>query len=131
MDLQSFIPQGIREEFYSVFSRFGIFFSSWSEMQAGDIRFRIYKSAIQMLLAHPWTGIGVGMFSQYSGDYGLFLLAKDAISGAVESINVSEAHGTFFQIISELGILGLISWGAMLWIPLRFIISKKGILKGG
>ena len=71
------------------------------------------------------------MFSQYSGDYGLFLLAKDAISGAVESINVSEAHGTFFQIISELGILGLISWGAMLWIPLRFIISKKGNTKGG
>lgn len=129
--LAVFYSQGIREEFYSVFSRFGIFFSSWSEMQAGDIRFRIYKSAIQMLLAHPWTGIGVGMFSQYSGDYGLFLLAKDAISGAVESINVSEAHGTFFQIISELGILGLISWGAMLWIPLRFIISKKGNTKGG
>ena len=49
MDLQSFIPKAYVRSSIVCFA-FWYLFSSWSEMQAGDIRFRIYKSAIQMLL---------------------------------------------------------------------------------
>lgn len=110
------------EIFIEIFSRFAIY-ASWENIQE-DIHFRIWKAAVDMFLKHPWHGIGIGMFKEFTASHNLFVWVQDE-SLRVIPLNVIEAHGAFFQIISELGILGLIAWGAMLWIPFRNVFSRS------
>lgn len=110
------------EIFNELFSRFAVFLS-WRNINE-LIHFRIWKASVDMFLKHPWHGIGIGMFKEFTAGYNLFVWVEDE-SSRVIPLEVINAHAAFFQIISELGILGLIAWGAMLWIPLRNVFSRS------
>ena len=95
---------------------------SWQTMQ-DEIRLKIWIGSIQMLRDHPWSGIGIRMFQNYAPDYGLISFYKNEL-GMRYLVVWSNSHGTLFQMISELGLLGLIAWCTMLWIPLKRLIKS-------
>lgn len=83
------------------------------------IRSILYKHAIDLFLRSPLVGVGFGRFNDRSlrfwGIDGLFYPAIDGIptykvSGNIREIesNFMHSHNLYLQIISELGILGII-----------------------
>ena len=109
-----------------LFSRFKPLLS-WEEFQTIP-QYGIWQGAWQMFLDHPFTGVGLAMFKNYAADYGLefYIFTRSFLGERIKEFHVwVEAHSTFFHIISEQGILGLIAWIAILWIPLRSLFRKQ------
>lgn len=94
---------------------------SWQTLQ-DETRFKIWVAAIQMFIDYPWSGVGINMFKEYAAEYGLSSIAKDEMGRRYFFVWTS-AHGMPFQIMSELGLPGLIAWCAMFWIPLRRLMK--------
>ncbi len=92
-------------------------FLSWQTLQ-DEIRIKIWIGSIQMFMDHPWSGIGIRMFDNHAADYGLFFFLKDEF-GMRHFMVWANPHSMLFQILSELGLPGLIAWCAMLWIPIK------------
>ncbi len=83
-------------------------------------RFSIYTSSLRLILDYFFTGIGVGA-TVFSSVY-----AKYALSGAVFA---QHSHNLYMQILAELGVLGALSFIALLVNYARLILttySKDG-----
>ena len=91
---------------------FGAEATSAVEEEVGQItlagREEIWSRAIYAIQDFPFTGTGLGTFRQVVRLlYPLFLVGPDA--------DVGHAHNIFLQTALDLGLLGLISYLAMLW----------------
>jgi len=92
-------------------------FLSWQTLQ-NEVRVKIWMGSIQMFMDHPWSGIGIRMFDNHAADYGLFFFLKDEF-GMRHFMVWANPHSMLFQIVSELGLPGLMAWCAMLWVPVK------------
>lgn len=73
-----------------------------------DSRLEIWSRAIYMIQDFPFTGIGMGSFTEVTDLlYPLFLVAPGT---------VSHAHNLFLQVAVDLGVPGLIAWLATLMV---------------
>ena len=72
-----------------------------------ETRFTIWRGSILMFLDHPWFGIGMGTWSmgRIQASYGILYWG----------IPVPHAHSALLQMATEMGIPGIIAWGAFLW----------------
>ena len=70
-------------------------------------RLDLWAAAGRMTLEHPVVGMGPGAFSQRHDDY---------MSGLPDDVNhpLDVAHNTWLEIASELGVLGLFAFAALL-----------------
>lgn len=66
------------------------------EMESRQIHLYLVKSAFEMFLSHPLTGVGIGNFGEAYGKY---------FKPGLEYYN---AHSAFLTILSETGIIGFI-----------------------
>jgi putative inorganic carbon (hco3(-)) transporter len=74
----------------------------------------LYQAAWRMFESSPVFGIGYGMFRQSWAAY-----ADTALTGpAIRSVELS-AHSTYLQIMAELGMIGLASYVALLFLSGR------------
>lgn len=83
-------------------------------------RLLMWKSASQMFLDHPLTGVGLGNYkSQYQGKY---------ISPEAKEKKQEHAHSNIFQMLGENGLVGLLGYLAFF----LFILVKSliGAFKG-
>jgi len=74
-----------------------------SDQESTDRRIALWETGLRMVQAHPLTGIGTGNFKPLSRNYGNF--AED----------VGVAHNTYMEVAAELGIPGLMLFGAILF----------------
>lgn len=79
----------------------------------------IWQSGWRMFMSRPWVGLGIGTF--------MFNFNKFAIEGYPNT--VPYAHNCYLQIASEIGIFGLISFLAILFI--FFYRGAKALLSKG
>lgn len=78
---------------------------TFSDRDAEESRLVAWRAGARMIGEHPWTGVGLHNFKRRMPDY-----VKDS-----ESI-VSLAHNTYIELAAEVGILGGISFIAVLGI---------------
>lgn len=83
-------------------------FWMWPDLEASVfVRRGYWGTALQMFLAHPWTGVGINNFSEH---YSAFMLPYAS--------EVRQAHNDTLQTFCELGIVGgtlfVIYWGVTL-----------------
>ena len=79
-------------------------------------RLRYYKHCLSQFYETPFTGVGIGNWKLHSIDYD-----KKEINGFIVPYH---AHNDFLQILSEMGIVGLIFYLSFLF------YSTKSLLKG-
>jgi O-antigen ligase len=72
------------------------------------IRAEMAKVAVKMWQTDPWIGVGIGTFYDRSGEFITDPLVKSLYGR-------ENAHNNFLQILGELGVLGLLSFAAILW----------------
>lgn len=75
------------------------------------LRFKLWDAAWRMWLDHPLAGVGIGMYR--------FNLTNYAV-GIPLFYTSLVAHSTYFQLLSETGIIGL-----LLWITMQFNAVKS------
>jgi hypothetical protein len=75
------------------------------EASAG--RLSIWHAAIEMVRAHPWTGVGARGFRY---DYAAHAAPGDRFVEATQGVGASHAHQIVLEVLSETGVLGLLSW---------------------
>ncbi|HKZ21974.1 MAG TPA: O-antigen ligase family protein [candidate division Zixibacteria bacterium] len=80
------------------------------EMESRQIHLYLVKSAFQMFLSHPLTGVGIGNFGEAYGRY---------FKPGYEYYN---AHSAFLTILSETGIIGFIIYISFYIFVLRQIL---------
>ncbi len=69
-------------------------------------RLEVWSRAVFMIQDFPFTGIGMGTFAQVANAmYPFFLAGPDA--------DIPHAHNLFLQVPVDLGIPGLVAWGAL------------------
>ena len=79
-------------------------------------RYIIWRGALQMFLDHPLTGVGPGMWEQFNVSYGaVYYFWIHTYGRGLVGYGVSSAHGTFFQVLAEMGLVGLFAVGMILW----------------
>lgn len=81
------------------------------------MRYRRWAGALNMALAHPVNGVGLGQYDRHIQDYIPVSPARARTddAGAYDlSIDEPLSFGWFFTLAGELGILGLAAWGIML-----------------
>ena len=84
-------------------------------------RLLMWKSASQMFLDHPLTGVGLGNYkSQYQGKY---------ISPEAKEKKQEHAHSNIFQMLGENGLVGLL--GYLTFFLFILVKSLIGAFKGG
>lgn len=118
----AYIPK-LYELLGTVFQRFNTIFSL--EAIRSEYRYWISEASIKMFFDHPWSGVGLNLFGHASSEYGLSYSIFNIFQNKVVHGYWSHAHSTFFHMIAELGIWGLIAWGTMLWIPIRSLIRPN------
>ncbi len=74
-----------------------------SDQESTDRRIALLETGLRMVQAHPLTGIGAGNFKPLSRNFGHL----------VEDPGV--AHNTYIEVAAELGIPGLMLFGAILF----------------
>jgi len=104
--LSFFIPASVKQRAISSFDT-----NFW-----GD-RLALWKAAIAIFEDFPIFGAGPGMYEKLLYGYG-------PLSGYSESFIHLHAHSTYFQVVSELGIVGLISFLAIFFIFLKNIVKS-------
>lgn len=77
----------------------GLLLFKWETTSSVANRLAWWRTAVNMFLAHPWTGVGLG-------NYPSAFLAYRVPSGE----NTLSAHSWFFQILAEMGLVGLIAF---------------------
>ncbi|MFH2057210.1 MAG: O-antigen ligase family protein, partial [bacterium] len=94
------LPDQYKERYSSITS---------SEYDPSTIgRFEAWEAGLQMFLERPFTGVGAGTFgvAYASGEYS-------------ERSSWLQPHSMYIQIIAELGILGLVTFGALVYYTIR------------
>jgi putative inorganic carbon (HCO3(-)) transporter len=86
--------------------------------QTGGFRLDLWVSSLEMVRDHPWFGIGLDNFAYL---YQQVYLRE----GAAAEPNLSHPHNWVLHVWLELGLLGLISFGWLLW---RFWRQARQVL---
>ena len=91
-------------------------FSSIGMLAESSIRYRLYtwQGTVRMLMAHPF-GIGVGEEAFFA------VYRSFAVSGTE---TVVHTHNLLIQIMTELGIIGLFCFGAVLFFLVQAVFSS-------
>lgn len=76
--------------------------------QTGGFRLDLWISSLEMVRDHPWLGVGLDNFAYL---YQQVYLRE----GAAAEPNLSHPHNWVLHVWLELGLLGLISFGWLLW----------------
>ena len=76
--------------------------------QTGGFRLDLWVSSLEMVRDHPWLGIGLDNFAYL---YQQVYLRE----GAAAEPNLSHPHNWVLHVWLELGLLGLIAFGWLLW----------------
>lgn len=120
----TFAPDNALKRFGTVFSFLsGSGDEKSEEYGNAETRTWFYESSIQMMLARPLTGVGMGAWSRA---YGLeFRNPKD------ESNRWPDAHSSYFMIIGELGVPGIVAYLYLIYITLSTIKSLERRFKSG
>jgi hypothetical protein len=79
-------------------------------------RLRIWGTALRMIQAHPFAGVGVRGF-RYA--YPQYARAGDAFVDAQTDEGAAHAHQILLEVLSETGLVGLALWIAGMWFALR------------
>lgn len=110
--------------FLAAFSA-GLVFSTQFRGWAGEnLRFRnlarvqLWGSTLRMAIGHPVLGVGAGNFKVA---YPLYRNPKERET-VPKGVKYSKAHNDFLQVWAETGTLGLVSFLAILWALLPFIL---------
>jgi len=82
------------------------------------VRWQYWAASARMYADHPWTGIGLGNFSNHYPHY------KPA--PALES--VSDPHNILLSLLTQCGPLGLLGFFAMVFVPLWRLAAPAGEL---
>jgi putative inorganic carbon (HCO3(-)) transporter len=87
-------------------------------------RLEVWSRALYMIQDFPFTGIGMGSFTQVADTLYPFFLASPG--------SMMHAHNLFLQIAVDLGLLGLIAWLSVWFLVIAFAwkIYRHGRLKG-
>ena len=72
------------------------------------IRAEMARVAVKLWETDPWIGVGAGTFYDRSAEFITDPLVKNLYGR-------ENAHNNFLQILAELGLLGLFSFGLVLW----------------
>ncbi|WP_018702944.1 O-antigen ligase family protein [Anaeromusa acidaminophila] len=98
----------IVNQYYDIINRLMTIFML--DYQSNSERLLLWKSAWQMFLDYPLTGVGAENFAfQYLTTY-ISPLAKERLG---------HAHSNFFQILAEQGMLGILAFIYMFWVILK------------
>lgn len=89
---------------------------SWLHAVAQPLRFEIWQTALQMIRAHPITGIGVNLFVR---NYAQYRLPGDTLVSAY-------GHNHYLQMAAEIGLVGLATFG---WLLVRTGRVWGGLLR--
>ena len=96
--------------------------NKYDKDESAQGRFDAWKASIQMYLDNPVLGIGAGAFDTA---YGTLYKPKDAIAA-----NWRAAHSVYFQVLGELGTLGIVGLFLMIGMPvsaaLRIRRNRRG-----
>ncbi|MCA9894543.1 MAG: O-antigen ligase family protein [Anaerolineae bacterium] len=87
---------------------------------AFDSRIRLYTIAVQLFSQNPLTGIGLYSFGERSIAY---------FSAPPIDISVN-AHSVVFNVLAELGILGIVALAYSVTAGIRSIINNRRVLSG-
>jgi len=80
------------------------------------VRWQYWTASARMYADHPWTGTGLGNFSNHYPHY------KPA--PALES--VSDPHNIVLSLMTQCGPLGLLGFFAMIFVPLWRLVTRAG-----
>lgn len=72
-------------------------------------RFFMWRSGLEMLRDHPWTGVGMGVMREMEKRY------RAPEAPFAPERRLSHLHNNIVQIAAERGIIGLIAWAAI-WV---------------
>ncbi len=94
------LPSGFKERFYSSFD---------PSDTTTRIRIELFLTGKNIIVAHPWTGLGPNMVSRHYDDYN----GTDEFPSWI----YQHLHNNFLQIAAEMGVITLLIWVA-LWVRL-------------
>ncbi|MCZ6770109.1 MAG: O-antigen ligase family protein [Acidobacteria bacterium] len=100
------LPSGLKERFYSSFDL-------TDTTTRG--RMELLLTAKNMIVAHPWTGLGPNMVSRRYQDYNE--------TDEFETWLYQHLHNNFLQIAAEMGVITLLIWVA-LWVRLFWDFAR-------
>ena len=102
------LPSGFKERFYSSFD---------PTDTTTRIRIELFLTGKNIIVAHPWTGLGPSMVSRHYDDYN----GTDEFPSWI----YQHLHNNFLHIASEMGVITLLIWvalwGRLLWDFVGFV----------
>ncbi|MGE3315577.1 MAG: O-antigen ligase family protein, partial [Planctomycetaceae bacterium] len=75
-------------------------------------------AAARMFLDHPVSGVGPGMFNKHYPQY-------SGMVGSVQASGGRESHNLFLGLAAETGLLGLLSFAAVVFVTLRDLLRTR------
>jgi hypothetical protein len=81
----------------------------YTEADAENSRYELWRAAIAIFKAHPIMGVGSNRFREYASEY----------SSISHDNKGKVAHDTYLEVAADNGLLGLITFGAALWLMFR------------
>lgn len=105
-----YVDSNILKQFYSIFDKTNL---------SNSDRIFMWKAAVEMFKSNPLFGVGLGNFYIFYPQYR---------SSWADLMNTS-AHSNYFQILAELGIIGLISYLITLIVPYWYLLKTRSLQK--
>jgi len=78
-------------------------------------RFEYWEIALRMFYDNPILGVGLANFPYRSAEY----QSEEQHVRLGRTLAVTAVHSLYFAIMAELGIAGILVWGAILWCNVR------------
>lgn len=81
----------------------------YTEADAENSRYELWRAAIAIFKAHPILGVGSNRFREYASEY-----------ASISHDNKGKvAHDTYLEVAADNGLMGIITFGAALWLMFR------------
>jgi len=94
------------------------------EFKYQNDRFQMWGNSLLLFSKSPLVGIGKNNWPVEVYQYGYNNYAR-RIKKPYGPTYYKHAHNSFFQTLSELGILGLLAYGGIIFFPITYIIKKN------
>jgi len=107
-----------------ILSSYGLYFLRPESIQG---RLLIWKMTVQMTLDHPICGLGLGRYGMEYGYYQATYFAQHPGNNHEKYLagNVNHAHNEYLEILTELGMIGLLLFLAVIYILWNSKNSQK------
>jgi hypothetical protein len=92
----------------------------WEATKSLQYRFEYWIATGSMIADHLLSGVGLGQFQSY---YTWYKLAQ-------ASESVADPHNWFLELLATTGLVGLVSWGAFIWILRRWYSDGVEVANG-